>query len=187
MSRGRSGGVVERRKHACRGVRGVGNGPVLKKRGNIGVPAPTGQGVAAARQTPQVVAPQGVTDVTGPAGTAPATDGPQRCPCSAALASKTVWAVRAMAALAIQASSMFASSAQSAFSGGSTIVLWLARTAPCPPLERIASVALVASDVPTACLYSPPHAKAASCHRLLNPSRGGLCVTAICSPVLLSW
>lgn len=33
----------------------------------------------------------------------------------------------------------------------------------------------------------PPHAKAASCHRLLNPSRGGLCVTAICSPVLLSW
>jgi hypothetical protein len=36
-----------------------------KKRGTIGVPAPTGQGVAAAAWNPQVVAAKGVTDAHG--------------------------------------------------------------------------------------------------------------------------
>jgi hypothetical protein len=167
MSRRRSGGVVERRKHACGSVRGLKKWPVWKKRGTIGVLAPTGQGIAAGRQPPQVVAGKGVTDMRGPPQPPVAADRPRRDPLHAALASNAAWAIRAIVPLAMQASSILTSPAQPASPGRGTISPRIAWTAllsatpaacqrhPSPPSTRY----------PRRLPLCPPFAKADACPR----------------------
>jgi hypothetical protein len=151
------------------------NGPVWKKRGTIGVAAPTGQGVAAAGQDPQVVAAKGVTDMHG----APHTTAGPRFPGHSAMcpapASDAAWEIRGTTVLATQASLILAPPAQPASPRRGTILLRLAWTALCPPLRLIAHAA------PAPPVTRPPHPlpcrspreKSDPCPRLRIVSRVG--------------
>ena len=121
---------------------GGGNGPIWKKRGTIGVPAPTGQGVAAAAQAPQVVAAKGVTDVHTLAEIRPRASCCRVVPQRPAATSHAAWGIRGATVLVTQASFSLAWPAQPASSRRGTILLRTAWIALCPPLRRVARAAL---------------------------------------------
>jgi hypothetical protein len=137
---------------------GGGNGQIRKKRGTIGVPAPTGQGDAAAAQTPQVVAAKRVTDVHRAPNTRPQARGWRAVPPRPALTSHAVWEIRRATILATQASLILTPSAQPASPRRGTILLRTAWIALCPPLRRVAHAAL-----------APPFARSPRQLSPLNP------------------
>ena len=152
---------------------GGGNGQIWKKRGTIGVPAPTGQGVATASQAPQVVAANGVTNRHAPAEIRPRANGCRTVPQRPAATNHAAWEIRGATDLATQASFILTPPSQPASSCRGTIFLRTAWIALCPPLRRVARAALP----PPFALHFHAHARISihasgsrSCRQLAGPS-----------------